>query len=239
MHPKIKYFSNEEWAEKSALLISLTVEDILLERGSCSVMLTGGGSAEELYRCWAKFPSFHKMSLVNFFFTDERCVPTWSEESNYGMAKRCLFSAGIPSDCFVYRMNGEMSSLEDAAAQYEKILPPKIDVLLLGVGEDGHVASLFPCDPALNEIKKNVMFVKGPKLPALRLTVTPNVIRNAKNVFLISKGGHKAKVLAKSILSKGEWNDLPLRLALESTWLIDESTANELSLLIASSKGLS
>ena len=107
-------------------------------------MLTGGGSAARLYKAWRDLPAFQQMIGVSFYFGDERCVPPDHEESNFGMVIQVLFPQGVPTGCSVFRMEADATNLETAAQRYADLLPDSIDVILLGVGEDGHIASLFP-----------------------------------------------------------------------------------------------
>lgn len=100
-------FSSATWAKSTAELIIAAIERIHQLRGSCSIMLTGGRSAADLYNAWAALPEFHKMRNVCFFFGDERCVAPKNSESNYGLVMGTLFKNGIPPTCEVIRMTAE------------------------------------------------------------------------------------------------------------------------------------
>ena len=91
------------------------------------------------------------MTGVSFYFGDERCVTPDHAESNYGMAMKTLFPQSVPTGCAVFRMEADTADQEAATQRYAYLLPDLIDVLLLGVGEDGHIASLFPNNAALKE----------------------------------------------------------------------------------------
>lgn len=200
-----------------------TILKICIMRGSCSVMLTGGRSAEHLYLAWAGLPEFDTMRGVRFFFGDERCVPPNHPESNYGMVMRTLFSSGVPPTCEVVRMVAERVDRESAAIAYSEQLPERIDILLLSIGEDGHIASLFPRSPALFQTSKRVVPVWAPKWPQSRLTVTPPLIEKAMEVFVMALGTAKAKVYK---LAKTEPHDIvtvPARLVLNGYWFLDAS----------------
>jgi 6-phosphogluconolactonase/glucosamine-6-phosphate isomerase/deaminase len=114
------------------------------------------------------------------FFGDERCVLPDNAESNYGIAMQTLFLHGVPVRCAVFRMGADAADREAAAQRYADLLPDSIDVLLLGVGEEGHIASLFPNSASLQERKRRVIPITGPKPPFERLTITPPVIAQAK-----------------------------------------------------------
>lgn len=184
-------------------------------------MLTGGQSAERIYAVWSEHPTFHQMRGVTFFFGDERCVPPSADDSNYGMAMRTLFQHGVPANCSVYRMEADDKNREAAATRYERALPQAIDVLLLGAGEDGHIASLFPGSEALREAHRDVLPVIGPKLPRDRLTITPKVIARARHVFVFAPGPSKAAVLSEATRAPSEFDVFPARLAINAVWLLD------------------
>jgi len=181
-----------------------------------------------LYDAWASRPDFQHLSGVSFYFGDERCVPVDHAESNYGMVMRKLFFLGVPAGCVVHRMEAESADLDAAADRYESVLPPFVDVLLLGVGEDGHIASLFPGSAALRETQRRIIHVVGPKPPPRRLTVTPPVIREARSVFVLAAGDAKADVLERARRAPNEIESLPACMVLGATWLVD-GTESELS----------
>ena len=184
-------------------------------------MLTGGRSAENVYAEWAKFPAFRRLSGASFFFGDERSVSTADPESNFGLAMRTLFSAGVPGDCTIHRMEADCEDIESAADRYEALLPPRIDCLLLGVGEDGHIASLFPHSTALRDSGRRIVPVTGPKYPHRRMTITPSVIRDARAIFVLAPGGAKADVLRVAESAPEDFAAVPARLVLRATWLLD------------------
>jgi len=217
----VRQFKPEAWAEQSARLIQDAVQDAFLRQGGCSVMLTGGRSAERLYRAWRELPDFNQLHSVAFFFGDERCVPPDDHESNYGLAMRTLFDQGIPYGCSVMRIEAEHPDREGASLRYERLLPSRIDVLLLGVGEDGHIASLFPHGAPLGERARKLVPVVGPKEPRARMTATPVVIAHASSVFVLANGEAKAAVLRRVVAGTEDCDVLPACLVREATWLLD------------------
>ena len=100
-------------------------------------------------------------------------------------------------------------------------MPDSIDVLLLGVGEDGHIASLFPNNASLQERKRRVIPITGPKPPFERLTITPQVIAKARSVFMLATGSAKAAMLCAALNNPNDIAALPARLTLGGTWLMD------------------
>lgn len=209
------------WPEMAASVVHAAVVSRIHEKGCCSVMLTGGRSACRLYEAWVRLPDFNKLSGVSFYFGDERCVPPDHPESNYGMAMRTLFGSGIPVNCFVHRIEAEAEDVETASDRYALVLPRNLDVLLLGVGEDGHIASLFPCSRELHEERRRVVPVNAPKPPYRRLTITPPVIRDAGSIYILAAGADKAAVLEKARQAPDDIDALPARLVFSGTWLLE------------------
>jgi len=183
-------------------------------------MLTGGRSALQLYDAWFRIPGFRGLSGVSFYFGDERCVPPNDAESNYGLAMRTLFREGVPGDCRVYRIKADLADVESEADRYALMLPRNLDVLLLGVGEDGHIASLFPHSKSLREPVRRVVPVVAPKPPSRRLTITASVIREARSVYVLAPGAGKAEVFKKARYEPDAIEALPARLALSGSWLL-------------------
>jgi 6-phosphogluconolactonase len=221
MRPEILQFEITEWPMQAARAVNDCITTILRDQGTCSVMLTGGQSAEYVYMLWHELGFFQQMIGVSFYFGDERCVPPNHQESNFGQAMRTLFKCGIPEDSTVFRMEADNTDHEAATARYGEMLPESIDVLLLGVGDDGHIASLFPGSAALYERNKKVVSITGPKPPHQRFTITPPVIADAKHVFVLAPGTAKAAVLCDAINEPNDFASLPARLVLNATWLLD------------------
>jgi len=221
MQLRVKQFNPSEWPLRAAELIQDEVDTLLNKQGRCSVMLTGGRSAERLYNSWADLPAFQQLTGVCFYFGDERCVPPDHLESNYGMALRGLFQQGIPFGCSVSRMETDDSDWEAAAQRYEELLPENIDILLLGVGEDGHIASLFPGSVLLDEVGRHVVPIVGPKPPYERFTITPPVIAKARSVFVLATGEAKALVFEKAQNAESDFRSIPACLVLNGIWLLD------------------
>lgn len=219
MPPTVLVIPTAEWSKQACELILAEIRSLSLRGPRISVMLTGGRSARALYAAWAGSPAFLATGNVDYYLGDERCVPASHGESNSGMVMRDLFGRGMPPGSRFFPMAAD-GDKERLAQDYEKILPARLDVLLLSVGEDGHVASLFPGGAALKEKNRRVVPVSGPKAPHDRLTITPSVIRSARTVFLLAQGEQKAKLLG-SVLAGGEAGSLPVALAMDATWLLD------------------
>jgi len=230
MQPKFKQFEAGKWPVLSAELIQKYVEAALHDRGKCSVLLTGGRSAEKLYAAWAGLGGFRQLAGASFYFGDERCVPPGHPESNYGLAMRSLFARGVPCGCSVFRMEADDPDRVSAARRYGEILPDKIDVMLFGVGADGHIASMFPESESLREIRRKVVPVIGPTPPRERLTITPPVIARANAVFVLAPGKEKSGILERVLNSGGDFMTLPVLLPGNGIWLLDDQATEEYQL---------
>jgi 6-phosphogluconolactonase len=138
-----------------------------------------------------------------------------------------LLAKGLPNRCSIARMQADNPDREMAAKEYERLLPEQVDVLLLGMGEDGHVASLFPNSSALRTTHRAVLPAMGPNQPRERLTITPQVITSARSVFLLATGKEKGRVLAEALKSKGDFMLLPVCLTLGGTWLLDDEAGEQ------------
>ena len=129
-------------------------------------------------------------------------------------------------------MEADTTDLETATQRYADLLPDLIDVLLLGVGEDGHIASLFPNNASLQERKRRVIPITGPKPPFKRLTITLQVIAKTRSVFMLATGSAKVAILCSVLNNPNDIATLPERLALGGTWLMDHMLHHDNNALI-------
>jgi len=219
---KTKLHDSDIWAQELTNEILCLISEILSKKKHCDVFLTGGRAAKELYLNWSLNPEFFKLKNVNFYFGDERCVNKKHPENNFNSVIKILFKNNnfIESNNTFFRMEGERHDIENSAREYAKIIPNEIDILLLGVGEDGHIASLFPFSKALNETSKKVVFVIGPKYPFKRLTITPKVIETAKNIFILAPGEKKKKIYQKVQSGKFNHFNLPASIVKNGKWIL-------------------
>lgn len=194
--------------------IAQLAERAISARGRFDWALAGGKTPEQLYRLLAQPPYAFAhgaaaataaaaridWSRVHFFWSDERCVPPDHVDSNYRMARESLLDQVRPPEAHVHRLRGEQPpSLE--ASRYERELPsggapPRLDLILLGMGADGHTASLFPGDPALAERARWVTSARAEGPGVARLTFTLPLINAARAVLFLVAGKDKAQTLA-------------------------------------------
>ena len=214
---------NNSWIAHLINQIDVAVTQNIEQKGKCSIMLTGGRSASLLYKEWSKHLNAPKhLKNIEFYFSDERCVSPKHTESNYRMVMADLFPNGIPTGLSLHRMEAEMADLNEASDAYSKLLPDEQDVLLLSIGEDGHIASLFPQSSALLEQCKQVVPITGPKAPYQRLTITPKVIESACHVFVMAIGEQKKAVYEKALQDPEDIDSLPARLVLNRNWIFGD-----------------
>jgi 6-phosphogluconolactonase len=170
----------------------------LLVAAGGHVALTGGSTPRTAYERAAA--AREDWSGVDFWFTDERCVPPEHEHSNFGMADRALLARA--EGATVHRMRGELGP-EDGAAAYENELdqfgPEALDLILIGVGPDAHICSLFPGDEALGERERRVVGVETPGMAPLvsRITLTLPVVNASTRIVFLVAGEDKAEAVRR------------------------------------------
>ena len=167
--------------------------------GRFTIALSGGSTPRLLYQTLACDPYAAGMAWDRWcvFWSDERCLPPDHDESNYRMARETLLDRVCIPAQQIHRMRGEIEP-EEAAEAYASVVldtSPSFDLILLGIGEDGHTASLFPGTEALQERRKLVVANWAPRLQAYRITFTLPLINMAKNVAFLATDQSKAEVL--------------------------------------------
>ena len=198
------------------------------------VALSGGTTPAALYRALS---SLYRTQVdwlnIEFFFGDERAVPPDHPDSNYRLANESLFRpAGVGSER-IHRMKGEMENLSAAAELYARELRvlasddfPHFDLVLLGLGSDGHTASLFPHSEALQERTRWVLpILDAPKPPRRRLTLTMPVLNAARQVIFLVSGEQKARAVREVLQGTAPADDYPAKLVRPGPdrllWLVD------------------
>ena len=213
-----------------AVKVADEIQRAIAKRGLCSIALCGGTTPRPVYEALASPDRANGIdwSKVRFFFGDERCVPPDHPESNYRLAWESLLRR-IPVDpSAVERMKAEEVDLTKAAEEYAAKLPRRIDIILLGLGEEGHTASLFPKSFALREETRLVVPVEVRKDPKRRLTITPPVIRSARTLIVMASGLGKAAIIARAIDGAFMPDEVPVQLALSGIWILDRDAASML-----------
>jgi 6-phosphogluconolactonase len=195
--------------------------------GRASVALAGGTTPRAVYRRLAKIAEI-SWEKLDIYFGDERAVPPSDAQSNYHMARETLLDAVPIPPVQVHRMPAERPDREAAAAEYAAQLPERLDLIILGIGEDGHTASLFPGSAALREVARKVVAVEGSKPPPWRLTVTPPVIAAAREIIVLAGGPGKAAAVARALEGAEGPERCPAQLARDGIWIMDPAAAGDL-----------
>jgi 6-phosphogluconolactonase len=211
---------------RAAARIALELTRTIGTRGRATLALAGGTTPKATYEVLAGLAL--DWSKVEVFFGDERCVPADHADSNYRLAKAALFDRiAIPPEN-VHRMLGELTDRDAAAQRYEAELPERLDVVILGIGEDAHTASLFPSAAALREEVRRVLPVIGPKPPPERLTLTPPVLRAAGVCVVLAAGAGKAEAVRRALREPIDIVATPIQLARDGVWFLDTAAASAL-----------
>jgi 6-phosphogluconolactonase len=228
-------------ADVAAERIVAWADEAIDARGQFTIALSGGSTPRPTYQRLAseRHGDAIDWSRIHVFWSDDRCVPPTDRSSNHGMADEALLSrVPIPPDN-VHRMRGELDS-EVAAHDYEQELRrffgggwPRFDLVLLGLGSDGHTASLFPGSRVLDEMQRAVVAVEADyqDRPACRLTLTPRAINAARRVMFLVTGEPKAQVVREVL--EGPTGRFPAQTIEpvngELFWLLDAAAASKLS----------
>lgn len=215
------------------------------QKGSFSVALAGGSTPKDLYGLLSIDPLKAKVpwSKIQFFFGDERHVPPDDPESNFRMASETMLAKAPIDPKQVHRVKSEKANAAEAALEYEqdlresfKLKPdelPRFDFILLGMGPEGHTASLFPGTKALNEQRRLVVSNWVGKFYTDRITLTPPVLNNAARIMFMAHGAEKAPALKAVLEGPYEPDQLPAQMINppkgKIVWLVDPSAASILA----------
>ena len=237
--------SKSDLTERAAEIFAESSAAAIAESGRFTVALSGGSTPASLYKLLASETFRTQLDLPNiyFFFGDERIVPADSPDSNFRMANETMLSPlGAPSEN-IFRWKTEFG--EAAAADYESTLIkffgltetepsplrdwPRFDLVLLGMGTDGHTASLFPNSPALKEISRHTAVNEVAALSTKRLTLTFPVLNAAAAAMFLVTGSEKADVVKNVLEGEFRPDDLPAQFVEPDDgrliWLLDADAA--------------
>ncbi|MGD8884390.1 MAG: 6-phosphogluconolactonase [Gammaproteobacteria bacterium] len=216
-------------------------KDAIADHGKFHVALAGGNTPRILYQMLASdaYAGAIDWQHIKFYFGDERAVPLNHSQSNFSMAHDAMLDTlSIPSTN-IYPMITDLDDLENSARHYEKILRrelpagddgiPQFDLILLGMGDDGHTASLFPDTPILSETQKLVAMVYVEKVQASRLSFTLPLINHARHVGIMVTGDNKAGKLKQVLIDQPGTHPVEkVHPDGELRWFADEAAAKYL-----------
>ena len=234
--------SLEKLVEAAAELLVSAAQEAIFGFGQFNVVLAGGSTPRPVYEKLAREPFRSRIdwSGVHLFWGDERCVPPTHQENNYWMAKTALIDHVPIPDENIHRIPGELGA-EAAAEGYERELRsffkgrqlPAFDLVLLGMGDDGHTASLFPGTAAIHEEKRWVLGHFVDKLDSWRITLTPPALNAAQQIVFLVTGGGKAERLCEVLSGPFQPDHLPAQIIQSQTgrvvWMVDKHAAANLS----------
>ncbi|HLI09820.1 MAG TPA: 6-phosphogluconolactonase [Ktedonobacteraceae bacterium] len=239
----IDIFTNDDTLNhEAATYIVRLANQAIVTHGRFTFALSGGNTPKALYGLLATDPYRSQIdwSTVEIFWSDERCVPPDDPESNYRMAEQVLLSkAPIPA-ANIHRMPADQPDREAASDEYTREMQrvfgtngiPAFDLIQLGMGPEGHTASLFPHQPSLSATGRLVMPVSVPKPPPDRLTFTPPLLNAARNVLFLVTGKEKADAVYHVLEGAYEPDEYPAQTVRpphgEVTWMLDSAAASQL-----------
>jgi 6-phosphogluconolactonase len=226
-------------ARKGAEMFTRAAKESVELHGRFAVAISGGSTPRFMHRTLVEEPYLSDIpwQKTHIFWVDERCVPENDPASNYGAATKDFLNMVPVPEAHVYPMPGKLSP-EKGAQKYQKMLIdffhldddrfPIFDLIFLGMGADGHTASLFPGDRALDEKKRLVAAVKGGDPNVNRLTMTLPVLNRSRQIILLVSG--KGKTAALKTVFEGDRDRLPVQkihaVDGELTWLLDREAAS-------------
>ncbi len=230
-------------SHEAAQYIVHIAQESIVSHGRFTCALSGGSTPKKLYGLLASEPYRSQIdwALVEFFWSDERCVPPDDAESNYHMAQQVLLSkVPIPADQ-IHRMPADQADGNAASLAYTRTMQstfgtegvPSFDLIQLGMGPEGHTASLFPHQPSLHEQQRLVMPVIVPKPPPPRLTFTPRILNAASHVLFLVTGAEKADAVQAVLEGDYQPDEYPAQIVRpvkgEVTWMLDKEAAGKLN----------
>jgi 6-phosphogluconolactonase len=226
----------------AARCVVRVANESLAAHGRFTIALSGGSTPKNLYSLLVLelYRDQIDWTKAEIFWSDERCVPPDDAESNYHLAHEVMLSKlPIPTNQ-IHRMPADQNDQIAAAAAYEQELRrvfatdsiPSFDLIQLGLGPEGHTASLFPHQASLQETQRLVMPVTVPKPPPPRLTLTPPILNAAQHILFLVTGAEKAGAVRAVLVGNYQPEEYPAQIvchaAGEVTWMLDGAAASKL-----------
>jgi len=235
------YKTTEETIKGLADHFVQTVNTAIKEKGRCAVVLSGGNSPKKLYELLTT-PDYSRQidwDKIYFFFGDERNVPFTDPENNGNMVKKTLFEPLMIPDANIFYINTAVPPEESAKKYTQRILsyfkndPVRFDLVLLGLGDNSHTASLFPHTPVLKEKKALVSAVYIKELSSSRITMTAALINEAHAIAFLVYGEAKANAVHNVLEGEKDFETYPAQLIIPEEgvmhWFLDEDAVKNLN----------
>ena len=236
------YPDTNKLSHEAAQYIVRLARKAVVTRGRFSIALSGGSTPKILYGLLGDEPYRSQIdwTLVDIFWSDERCVPADNEESNYSLAQQVLLGkVPIPASQ-VHRMPADQPDRKAASQAYSAEIQryfgtsatPSFDLIQLGMGPEGHTASLFPHQDSLHEQQRLIMPVNVPKPPPPRLTFTPPLLNAARHILFLVTGAEKADAVQAVLEGEYQPDEYPAQIVRpphgEVVWMLDTAAAEKL-----------
>jgi 6-phosphogluconolactonase len=224
-------------ATAAAALLLRWCSEAIAARGRATLALAGGSTPRRCYELLAEEARAGRASLERWdvFLGDERVVPPGDAASNGRLLRETLVESGaLPAERLHLPFTAWdadeplEAAAERAAARYALAVPDALDAMLLGLGADGHTASLFPGSPALEDRLHNVAVARAPVEPALRLTLTPLALAAARHVAVLATGPEKAEAAQRALHGPADPRTTPAQLVRHAHWVLDRTAAARL-----------
>ncbi len=236
MNPTTKIFENKK---SIARYIGELFTELSLEKRELNICLSGGSTPKTIFEVLShEFANKINWSNLRFFWGDERCVPPNHPESNFGMTREHLFDHVAIKTDNIFRVKGELKPKEavnDYISVIEANVPiidntPQFDLLFLGMGSDGHTASIFPYQIELWNSSNSCGLAQHPDTGQFRVTLTGKVINHSKLIIFLVTGEDKAAKVEEIIHQTGNYESYPASLVNRNRciWLLDEDAAKQL-----------
>ena len=236
------YPDTETLSQEAARYIVRVAQESITAHKRFTIALSGGSTPKKLYGLLAEEPYRSQINWeqVDIFWSDERCVPPDDAESNFLMAQQVLLSKiPIPANQ-IHRMPADQADRDASSYAYTLEMQqtigtdgvPSFDLIQLGMGPEGHTASLFPHQPSLHEQQRLVMPVTVPKPPPPRLTFTPRLLNAAAHVLFLVTGAEKQDAVKAVLEGEYQPDEYPAQIVQptkgEVTWMLDQTAAAKL-----------
>lgn len=236
------YPDADQLSQAAAQYFVQVANEAIVSHGRFTVALSGGSTPKKLYSLLAAEPyrSQINWSLVEVFWGDERCVSPDDPESNYHLAWEGLLSKVPVPTSQIHRVPADEADRDAASHNYEEEIKrafstdgiPSFDLIQLGMGPEGHTASLFPHQESLQETQRLIMPVTVPKPPPPRLTFTPPLLNAARHIQFLVTGAEKADAVQAVLEGPYQPTEYPAQIVRpqngEVTWMLDTTAASKL-----------
>jgi len=220
---KIHIFDDLVWSSESTFYIYNQISKILKSKSFCNIMIPGGKSFEKIFIELIENYKIDNLN-INLFMTDERFTKINSKDNNYNMIKKLSKNKNIK----LFRIKTYLKDIKKEIARYSDIIHHQIDILILSVADDGHIASIFPEKIDYYKMTTNMTTISSSNHHFRRVTITPKFINEINNKIILLKGNKKVKIMKKLYNRSNKEIDDYLNLIFKSKCLISYNSYKEM-----------